>query len=278
MSYRDILVQIDERPESAARAAAAAALAGRLDCRLAGVFLRSSFVRNYGAAEMVAYMPPDAIDALLKEQAAAVDKASDAARLIFERAAGDAGVASDWLTVDGDSDAGLVACARRFDLTVFPTKAVASLGQHQIPAGVLGLASGGPLLIVPDQGAGPRCGERVLVAWKGSREGARALRDAWPLIRRAETVHVLVVSPEGEGGPDGLLQRHLEHHDCKADVIVDRSDDASAGEVIRKQAKALNADLIVMGLYGRPRLQELVLGGVSRDLLNDPPCTLLVSH
>lgn len=278
MSCQDILVQIDERPTSASRAAAAAALAARLDCRLAGVFLRSNFIHNYAAAEMLAYMPPDAIDALLKEQAAAVEKASDAARMIFERAADDAGVASDWLTVDGDSDAGLVACARRFDLTVFPTQAVASLGQHQIPAGALALASGGPVLVVPDEGAGPHLGERVLVAWKGSRESARALRDAWPVIRRAETVHVLVVSPEGEGGPDGLLQRHLEHHGCKADLIVDRSDDASAGEILRKQAKALDADLVVMGLYGRPRLQELVLGGVSRDLLNDPPCALLVSH
>ena len=38
-------------------------------------------------------------------------------------------------------------------------------------------------------------------------------------------------------------------------------DDASAGAIIRNQAGALGADLVVMGLYGRSRLQEMVLGG-----------------
>lgn len=278
MSYRDILVQIDDRPASMARAEAAAVLAARLKCRLTGVFLKSNFINNYMAAEALAYMSPGAIDSVLKEQAAAVQKASAASREAFERAAGSAGVDSDWLTVDGDSNEALIARARRFDLTVFPTAATASLGLHRISAGALGLASGGPLLVVPDRGVGATCGERVLIAWKGSRESARALRDAWPLISGAKTVHILVVSPQGEGGPDGLLQRHLEHHGCKADLIVDPSHDASAGDILRKQAKALNADLIVMGLYGRPRLQEIVLGGVSHDLLDDPPCALLVSH
>lgn len=278
MTYRDILVQIDDRPASMARAAAAATLAARLKARLVGVFLKSNFIRNYMAGEALAYMSPGAIDALLTEHAAAVEKASEASRETFELAASNARVDSDWLAVDGDSDHALIACARRFDLTVFPTEATASLGAQRISAGAVGLASGGPLLIVPDRGVGPTCCERVLIAWKGTRESARALRDAWPLIRSAKEVHVLVVAPEGEGGPDGLLQRHLEHHGCKPNLIVDRSDDASAGEILRKQAEALNADLIVMGLYGRPKLQELVLGGVSHDLLRDAPCALLVSH
>ncbi len=278
MSYQDILVQIDERPASIARAAAAAELASRSKAQLTGVFLKTEFLRDPMVAESLAYMPPDALDALIKEQDAAMVRASETAREIFEKAAADANVASDWRVVEDGFDDAMVACARRFDLTVFPAVAEISLGRSRVSAASLALASGGPVLVVPNGGARPSLGERVLIAWKGSRESARALRDAWPLVSQAKEVHVLVVSPHGEGGPDGLLQRHLEHHGLKANLIVDRSHDASAGEVLRKQVETLNADLVVMGVYGRSRLQELVLGGVSHDLLGDPPCTLLVSH
>lgn len=278
MSYRDVLVQVDESKASRTRVAAAARLAGLSRGQLTGVFLKSNFLRNYMAGEALAYLPQDTIDLLLRDHAAGVGKASEAARGIFEEAAREAGVASDWRLIEGDDADELTACARRFDLTVLPPVATASLGWRRIPASDVGLACGGPVLIVPDQGASSTVGERVLVAWKGSRESARALRDAWPLIRTATEVHVLVVAPEGEGGPEALLQRHFERHDCKANLIIDRSHDAAAGEILRRQALQLGVDLLVMGLYGRSRLQEMVLGGVSADMLAKPPTALFVSH
>ena len=278
MTYQDILVHVDEHPSSKARAAAAATLAARLNARLTGVFLKSEFLRDAMVAESLAYMPPDALQALIEEEAAARLQASDAARGIFEAEAGRAGVNSDWLVVDGGRDQELITCARRFDLTVFPPIAKVSLGFNDISAAAVALGSGGPVLVIPEGGATPTLAERVVVAWKGSRESARALRDAWPLLRQAKEVHVLMVSPRGEAGPEGLLQRHLENHGLKANLIVDRSHDASAGQIIRDHVASLKADLLVMGVYGRPRLQELVLGGVSHNLLADPPCPLLLSH
>lgn len=257
MGYRDILVQIDERPASVGRAAAAAALAARQDSRLTGVFLRSN--------------------GPVGGRVGAMARASETARMIFEGAAIEAGVLSDWLVVDGERD-GMVACARRFDLTVFPMRATASRGQYDISAAAVGLASGGPLVIVPDRGAEPTCGERVLIAWNGSWEAARAVRDAWPVIRRARSVYVLAVSPEGAERGGGLLPARLDHHGCRATLIVERTDEARAGEILREQAGVVNADLIVMGLHGRMGRQDVVLGDVSRDLLGWPPCALLVSH
>jgi nucleotide-binding universal stress UspA family protein len=277
MSYRQILVQVDEKASALSRAALAATVARTSGAQLVGVFLRSEFLQNFRTGEAIAYMPPYDIEALLKEHAAAVAQAGEQAREIFERAAGEAGVASEWRVVDGDSNAVLVACARRSDLAVFPTSATASCGQHVITAADLSLASGGPVLVVPNGYAAPQIGKRVLVAWKGTRESARALHDAWPLIAESE-VHVVIVAREGEGGPEGLLQRHLEQHGRRPNLIVDRSDDASAADIIRRHAGALGADLIVMGLYGRSRLSELVLGGVSHDMLRDPPAPLLLSH
>ncbi len=79
-------------------------------------------------------------------------------------------------------------------------------------------------------------------------------------------------------GDDYWDGHNMERHGRKTQVIVDRSDDVSVGKVLRRQIKALNADLLVMGLYGRSRLREMILGGVSRELLGEPPVPLLASH
>lgn len=278
MSFRDILVQIDETGAARPRAVAAAALAAGAQAHLTGVFLRSQFMRTYMGAEVMTYMAPETIESILKDHARAVAEAAEAAREHFESAAADAGVESDWLEIAGDDDFSMIACARRFDLTVLPPVVRTSAGVLQIHAADIGMAAGGPILVVPGTGMAAMPGKRVLVAWKGARESARALNDAWPLLAEAEDVHVLMVSKEGEGGPEGLLQRHFERHGCKANIIVDRSDDASAADILRRQVRALDADLLVMGLYGRPRLSEWVLGGVSRDLLAAPPVGLFLSH
>jgi len=278
MTYRDILVQVNEAPAARPRAIAAAQLARRSGGMVTGVFLRSDFLHDMMATEALAYMSPPDIEALLKSHAKAVETAAEAARELFESAAAEAGVASSWLTVDGDSDTALVACARRVDLVVLPPRVTVTMARWRYGAGDLAMATGGPVLVVGDEGCAPDFGRRVLVAWNGSRESARALRDAWPLLIAAEKVDVVIVSPKGDGGPDGLLQRHLERHGCKANIILDRSQDYAASEVLRRQAAALNSDLLVMGLFGRPRLAELVLGGVSREMIETPPIPLLLSH
>lgn len=278
MGYRDILVQVDETGASRPRAAAAAALAARCQAQVTGVFLKSQFLRTYMGAEVITYMAPETIETVLKDHADVVARAAEAARERFEAVAADAGVESGWLEIAGDDDVALTACARRFDLTVLPPVLRTSMGVMRIHAADIGMGAGGPILVVPEAGLAARPAERILVAWKGARESARALGDAWPLLAEARDVHVLVVSREGEGGPEGLLQRHFERHGCAANIIVDRDDDASAAEILRRQVKALDADLVVMGLYGRPRLSEWVLGGVSHDMLADPPAGLFLSH
>lgn len=278
MSYRDILVQVDEKAPATARVAAAADIARRADGFLSGVFLESNFLGDYMTADALAYMSPAEIDALLKDHAKVVDEAAEAARMTFEAAAAKVGVQSDWRRIPGRDDSAMLACARRADLTVFPAIAQVSMARYRIAAGNLAMAVGGPVLVTPEKGYAPDCGKRILIAWNGSREAARALRDAWPLVMAADEVHVLVVAPEGDAAPDGLLQRHLERHGCAANIIVDPSLDEAASDILRRQIASLQADLLVMGLYGRPRFQEMVLGGVSREMLNEPPVPILLSH
>jgi len=278
MAFRDILVLVDESKQSAARAVTAAALAAQSGATLTGLFPWSEFLQILFAGDAIAYLPATEIDKVLKDHRLAVKDAEEKARLAFEEAAREYGVPSDWRILNGADDSDIVAAARRADLCVLAHKMQPPLGDHPISAAAIGLASGGPVLIAPDGGVCPDIGRHVLVAWNGSREAARALRDAAPILARAQKVSVLIVAPRGEGAPDDLLQRHLARHQINAAVIEDRSEDAAAGEVLRRAVVEQGASLVVMGLYGHPRLQEIALGGASRSMLSDPIVPILMSH
>jgi nucleotide-binding universal stress UspA family protein len=117
-----------------------------------------------------------------------------------------------------------------------------------------------------------------MVAWKDSRESARAVRDAWPILSTAEEVAVVCVRAKKAGEEDLRLLSHLELHGCKVRLIVNDRNDAPPSDLIKLEMGKTSSDLLVMGLYGRPRVQELVLGGVSEDLLRNVPFPILVSH
>ena len=75
------------------------------------------------------------------------------------------------------------------------------------------------------------------------------------------------------------LEDHIKRHDLAPSMNLVNGRDADAGEIVQEQTKTLNCNLVVMGLYGRTRLQELILGGASRRLLHaDDPTLLLVAH
>ncbi|MFT4934854.1 MAG: nucleotide-binding universal stress UspA family protein [Pseudoalteromonas distincta] len=278
MSFRQIIVQLDEGAASGLRAKAAADFAQRHGAHLTGVFLTSEYVRQYMAAESLSALPADVVQQVLSGHESAVTKLAGEAGAQFEAACAGSGISHDWRMVGGDSPQSFLALARASDLTIFPRQAKACLSEHGLSAAQVTLASGGPVLITPEDDYAPPMGRRVLVAWNGGREAARALQDAWPILEKAETVHVLTVSPEGEGDPDGLLQALLAKHGVKAELSSDPSQDESAAEVIERQVAELGADLLVMGLYGRPRLQELLLGGVSRAMVAASPIPIFASH
>lgn len=275
---RQMIVVTDQSPESALRVRLACELAQRHGAHLTGVFLTSAFLAQYMAAESLAGLPADTVQQILAQHESAVNSAAEAARMDFEAAAADFRVTSEWMPLSGDGPRALLSASRRADLTIMGRAAQASLSDHHTPAATIAMGSGGPVLITPSAPYPTGVGRRVLVAWNGGREAARALRDAWPLIAHADEVKVLVVSPDGEGGPDGMLQRLIERHGYRADFILDRSADVDAEAVILRQLAIQKSDLLVMGLYGRPRLQELILGGVSRRMLNEAPIPVLVSH
>ncbi|MBU6320205.1 MAG: universal stress protein [Alphaproteobacteria bacterium] len=278
MVCKSILVLMDDTPAATLRARAATAIAHKLGARITGLFMRSDLMRTYGAGEALAFMPPDDIDRLLKRHADAVSEASDQARRCLEQAARDAGTSAAWRTVDGDLDDDVLDCARRCDLVVSPVSVQASLGQNRVSAAQIAMASGGPVLVLPDAGYEPLTGRRIMVAWKGTRESARALRDAWPLLKCAESITVVRVGAGPGRTSDPWLESFFDAHGLTMTFIENHLTDASAADVLRLEMGKSGSDLLVMGVYGASRVRELILGGVSRDLLAKPTFPIFISH
>lgn len=143
--------------------------------------------------------------------------------------------------------------------------------------------AGRPLLMVP--AAAPECEhfDRILVAWKSSREAARVIHDAMPLLQRARVVDLLMVEHEQSVGSqaadaDACLKGHFEHHGVGTTLVRRSAAHATAGEVILEYARESGADLIVAGGYSHSRALEQMLGGVTRHLLENARIPVLLSH
>lgn len=141
---------------------------------------------------------------------------------------------------------------------------------------------GRPVLVVPRAGSVRQPGDKVLVAWDGSREAAMALRDALPLIAPASSVSLVSLQRAGETLDEGRLlipqtlewlQRHGLH--AKAERQVVSTDFAQA---LLDSAARMDSDLLVMGGYGHTRMLELVLGGVTREILAGMKLPVLMAH
>ncbi len=153
---------------------------------------------------------------------------------------------------------------------------------HAYFGGLL-LESGRPVLVVPPGGKTLLPPKRIVLAWRPTRETARAVHDAMPLLERAEQVDVLVinaVSKElGHGEEPGAdVAAHLARHGVKANVVRRDAGTRSIGSVILEHARESYAQMIVAGGYGHSRLREWALGGVTRELLASAQVPVLYSH
>jgi nucleotide-binding universal stress UspA family protein len=145
------------------------------------------------------------------------------------------------------------------------------------------LASGRPILVLPYVGDYPTVGRKALVGWKSTREAARAVSDALPLLQQADVVTVLSINPEGGIGgdgdvPAGDIALHLTRHGVNAVAAHTVAKEIPEGDALLNYADDIGADLIVAGGYGHSRTREVLFGGVTRTLLKTMTLPALLSH
>lgn len=277
MTYGSILVPIDEHPSAAGSLEAAFRLAGALGAHLEGLAIIPPL---YVPLRL---RPRQSGAALMKKEYEHDKKEARAAVKHFEARAAKAGVASaEGLAVEADAQAILAIRARTSDLVVLPLPGeddIGVLGGHAVEATILSV--GRPVLLVPGKGLPAGFPRKVLVAWNGSRESARALSDAVPLLARAKSVVVFSAGPAGDEGPlhgARAAVRYLARHGIAAETLHATAADEKVGDTILARARKAGADLVVMGAYGRPRMAELILGGATRAVLRNGSIAVLMSH
>jgi nucleotide-binding universal stress UspA family protein len=152
--------------------------------------------------------------------------------------------------------------------------------EHLVESVLFG--SGRHLFLVPDRRPAKAVFERVMLAWNGSRESARALAEALPYLHHAAEAAVVVVDDEPPTEAKVVLGldavNHLKHHDINAVLHRVRMRDNDVGMTLITEARRLKADLIVMGAYGHSRVREWLLGGATHTLLHKAPIPLLIAH
>ncbi len=279
MAIKDILVQIDGAKSAPARYAAAIELAQTHGAHLTGLCLA---VEPPVPATIMGMVPPEAIASqreTIREQA---ETAMADFRLAVERV-GVPGEGRIVQVLDFDAVDVFVQHARHSDLVILGQQDpidFSPLGQN-FPADIV-MACGRPAIIIPFIGAPPVLGQRVLVAWEGGREAARAVNDALPILKRAHAVTVLSVNPDVAGndkrdaGAD--ISLHLARHGVKVTAARTITRETSVGDVILADIADNSIDLLVMGAYGHSRLREWVLGGVTRHILAHMTVPVFLSH
>ena len=208
---------------------------------------------------------------------------ANAALAVFETEARNAGISYDFqplanLPVEAAATVG--ASARLYDLTiVLQPEPDRDTFDNTMPQEIL-FQSGGPVLFIPYTHKGPFEPRRIGIAWDGSRLAARALRDAAPFLARAQAITIISVN-EVRAPADAsatALTTHLARHGHTARVERMTADHADIQPTILSIAADTGLDLIIMGGYGHSRLQERILGGVTRGMLQSMTVPTLMSH
>jgi nucleotide-binding universal stress UspA family protein len=275
---KDIMVHLDGSPEDEIRLEHGQALASPGRAHLIGLFTNQM-------PDLTIAMPMDggaaAMQVLTELEDQARKDGDAAAKRLTERLAS-LQVPSELRRLDeisGVLSARVVEqahCADLFIATRPYGEADSPVWTDLVEAVLFG--SGRALLLVPPgrHRQGPI--QTVLVAWNGSREAARALREGLPFIEQAARTVVLVVDPPSDTMPWAEVEGHLARHGVVAEVITAESQDRHVADVILDEARRLSADLVIMGGYGHTRLRELVFGGATRDVLTASESPLLVAH
>jgi nucleotide-binding universal stress UspA family protein len=276
MSYRSLLVHIDDNESSLRGVTVAATLAGAFGAELVGSYLvPTRELTPFGSA----MLPEGLVTQMLQVSG----DAQAAAEECFRDEAARAGLSAiEWRAPAGDAVAAGIRQARYSDLTVVaqPEPGAAAAGFVTELAHSILLASGRPVLFVPYIGARPSIGERIIVAWKDTREAARAVADAMPLLVRAKSVDVLAILPpsQAEEKVGERIITFLARHGVTARLRPQVAEDIGAGELLLSQVSDLSADLVVMGGYSHSRFQERVMGGVTRVMMASMTVPVLMSH
>lgn len=276
-SFKQLLVHVDASPACRVRLDIACALARQQGAALAAIYAATSYT------VAMTYPDPASADLLARMQQEDTQR-RDRARAAFDAVAAATGVHATWGEVADEPVIGAVAQQSLFaDLMVLGQHDASPDAGNDVPpdfAESVLATSGKPGLIVPYVGRFDNMGDTVVIAWKDTRESARAVAAALPLLQRAQRVHVLAwgSQPTAFAGATLNLEGYLQQHGVQAQWHREATEPDQVGDLLLSRASDLGASLLVMGCYGHSRMREWMLGGTSRTILRSMTLPILMAH
>ena len=282
MSYKTILVHVDKSKHASQRIRLAANIALREEAHLIGAAPTgvSRYIYQTGmmgdstgfTTSLEAHMD------MLREQGKEATKE-------FEAIVQQTGVPSfESRLIDDEAGAGVSLQARYCDLVVLGQTDLDEPSPSTLPdfPEYVVINSGRPVLIVPYTGQFDMVGRKPMVAWDASTSATRAVTAAIPLLKRADSVDVMVFNADEQGDahgeqPGADIALYLTRHKIKVNVELQKTQ-TDVGNALLSAATDFGSDMIVMGGYGHTRFREILLGGVTRTVLESMTVPVLMSH
>ncbi|MFC0397301.1 universal stress protein [Paraburkholderia rhizosphaerae] len=279
MSYRSLMVHLDNSEHAQQRLELALRIARQFDAQLIGLYV--TFTPDSRAFFVMAGTADYYTEHMRRRE-----QRRGALERLFQAECARAKVTGHFLCSNGHGNRAATQQARVADLVIAgqtdPNDPESFIDDHF--AEHLVMAAGRPVLFVPYAGVFPDVGRRILIAWDGSREAARAAYDALPFLSRAKqstvvTVHGAASEAPGARIPGADIALALARHGADIDVLeLEGWTDARVGDTLLTCAHEHGCDMIVMGAYGHARWQEAVMGGATRTVLQSMTVPVLMSR
>lgn len=275
MSYKTILVHVDESRRASERIKIAAAIAMTQKAHLIGTAMTGAS-RYLIQTHMLAELDPN-----LKTHLDFLRERARRGLEDFDTAVQRLGLSSfEKRLIDDEAGGGICLQARFADLVVIgqnDPEEISPVVLPDFPQYVV-LHSGRPVLLVPHAGQFDNIGKHVMIAWDGSMEATRTITSALPLLRCAQLVEVTIFNARAHGAPPGAqVALYLQRHGIPCEIVL-RNTEKNIGESLLALAALRGADLIIMGGYGHTRFREIVLGEVTRTVLETMTIPVLMSR
>jgi nucleotide-binding universal stress UspA family protein len=274
MTLKTILLQLTDNSANDNSIDVAVSLAKKHDAYINAIY---AIAPVHTPAAFMGYVPPEFIEQS-RQQADA-----DAVKMItqFSSVANNSGVSFNASKTEGYPLDALSNAALSCDLLVCgqvdPDGTSKDIAHNLV--GDLVVTSPAPVLVTPYIGSYTDFGKHILVGWNATRESSRAIHAALPFLKSAEKVTLLSVNPTSDQtAADSAIRDYLTRHGVTATLNTGQWQDVSAGNALLDSLVDLNADMIVMGAYGHSRIREMILGGVTQEILEQMTAPVLFAH
>lgn len=280
MSYKTVLVHLNDERRAARLAGFAAAFAQAHDAHLIGLYVVPLPV-------VLNEWPDIAIAEMIEAQRKAYREEAKRVEAMFREKASGLARPAEWRLVESQyatvADA-LVENARMADIAIVAQADSKWHLTHTLDAPEPAvMESGRPILVVPNTGDVQATPKHITIAWNGKREATRAAFDALPIAEKAGNASIVWIDPTTGSSavgdlPCSELAATFARHGIKTEARSASAEDTNVATAIAEELIRTGSGLLVMGAYGHSRLREFVLGGATRNIMHQMTVPVLFSH